>query len=87
MAIMKTLTLPNEQGENITYELHPHWDNIEGKPEVSEIEAGTGLGTLLTPGKYGCETKEIVETLDDCPVKVPFVMDVYYGNGFGPDVT
>ena len=90
--IMKTLTLPNEQGENVTYDLHPHWDNIEGKPEVNdvkvnEIAAGESLGALLTPGKYGCETREIAETLDDCPVKAPFAMDVYYSNGFGPDVT
>lgn len=90
--ILKTLTLPNAQGELVTYELHPEWDNIEGKPEVNdvkvnEIAAGESLGALLAPGKYGCETKEIAETLDDCPVKAPFVMDVDYGNGFGPDVT
>ena len=30
--ILKTLTLPNAQGEPVTYELHPEWDNIEGKP-------------------------------------------------------
>lgn len=31
--ILKTLTLPNAQGEPVTYELHPEWDNIEGKPD------------------------------------------------------
>lgn len=31
--ILKTLTLPNAQGEPVTYELHPEWDNIENKPE------------------------------------------------------
>ena len=30
--ILKTLTLPNAQGEPVTYELHPDWDNIENKP-------------------------------------------------------
>lgn len=30
--ILKTLTLPNAQGESVTYELHPEWDNIENKP-------------------------------------------------------
>lgn len=29
--ILKTLTLPNAQGESVTYELHPEWDNIENK--------------------------------------------------------
>ena len=29
--ILKTLTLPNAQGEPVTYELHPEWDNIENK--------------------------------------------------------
>ena len=31
--ILKTLTLPNAQGEPVTYELHPDWDKIDGKPE------------------------------------------------------
>ena len=31
--ILKTLTLPNAQGELVKYELHPEWDNIEGKPD------------------------------------------------------
>ena len=31
--ILKTLTLPNAQGEQVTYELHPEWDKIENKPE------------------------------------------------------
>lgn len=30
---LKTLTLPNAQGEPVTYELHPDWDKIDGKPE------------------------------------------------------
>lgn len=31
--ILKTLTLPNAQGEPVTYELYPDWKNIENKPE------------------------------------------------------
>lgn len=30
---LKTLTLPNAQGEPVTYELHPDWDKIDGKPD------------------------------------------------------
>lgn len=29
--ILKTLTLPSADGQSITYELHPEWDNIENK--------------------------------------------------------
>ena len=35
--ILKTLTLPNAQGESVTYELHPEWDNIENKPNFDDL--------------------------------------------------
>ena len=35
--ILKTLTLPNAQGEPVTYELHPDWDNIENKPNFDDL--------------------------------------------------
>lgn len=35
--ILKTLTLPNAQGEPVTYELHPEWDNIENKPNFDDL--------------------------------------------------
>ncbi len=40
--ILKTLTLPNAQGEPVTYELHPEWDNIEGKPDFDDLGGGVG---------------------------------------------
>lgn len=39
---LKTLTLPNAQGEPVTYELHPEWDNIEGKPDFDDLGGGVG---------------------------------------------
>ena len=47
--ILKTLTLPNADGEHETYDLHPHWDNIEGK-DLPELSKGTttGIGNAVT---------------------------------------
>lgn len=42
--ILKTFTIPNATGEHETYELHPHWDNIEGK-DLPELSKGTTTGT------------------------------------------
>lgn len=39
--LLKTLTLPNAQGELVKYELAPKWENIEGKPESTGITAIT----------------------------------------------
>lgn len=50
--ILKTLTLPNAQGEPVTYELHPEWDNIEGKPE-NFGQKGNGIFYIEgTEGQY-----------------------------------
>ena len=40
---LKTLTLPNAQGEPITYDLHPNWENIENKPNSFPSELDTTL--------------------------------------------
>ena len=34
---LKTLTLPNVQGENITYDLCPDWENIDNRPSNPPI--------------------------------------------------
>ena len=56
--ILKTLTLPNAQGEQVTYELHPEWDKIENKPEdfilytpqelteAQKVQARTNIGAV-----------------------------------------
>lgn len=52
--ILKTLTLPNAQGEPVTYELHPEWDNIEGKPKdfgTPDLGSETIIGIL--PPEHG----------------------------------
>lgn len=51
--ILKTLTLPNAQGEPVTYELHPEWDNIENKPDFSELGGGVGQEYLEGSIKKG----------------------------------
>ena len=46
--ILKTLTLPNAQGEPVTYELHPEWDNIENKNYEYIVQASFVNGGNFT---------------------------------------
>ena len=51
---LKTLTLPNAQGEPVTYELHPDWDKIDGKPKdfgTPDLGSETIIGIL--PPEHG----------------------------------
>lgn len=46
--ILKTLTLPSADGQSITYELHPEWDNIENKNYEYIVQASFVNGGNLT---------------------------------------
>lgn len=41
---LKTLTLPNAQGELVKYDLAPKWEKIEGKPEELNELRGAAIG-------------------------------------------
>lgn len=60
--ILKTLTLPNAQGEPVTYELHPEWDNIEGKPESF---GSKGNGIFYIEGTQGASKNDWLGTHAD----------------------
>ena len=69
--ILKTLTLPNAQGESVTYELHPEWDNIEGKPnsfpvnwsDINDKPDSLGVGQFYEVD--GVQTGEIFNDYDN----------------------
>ena len=72
--ILKTLTLPNAQGEPVTYELHPEWDNIEGKPESF---GSKGNGIFYIEGTQGTYTEDWLGTHEDITEYYPGLTIAY----------